>query len=146
MGCECNIDRGFMEQLKAMDERLGACFDPDAEKILITYRRASGQDVPVYIVQTEEGEFRQPDGRDLQALRESDGENITPKQRIEKTAKYFEEYQAKQRNATRAMILERTLDDKHQLRRTVNQIYNRASGKAGQHVRKLSPRARGKVF
>lgn len=61
-------DRAFMKDLKQFDSRLDVVFDRMAERFIIRRDRGFGKPWGVLLVETEDGQFRQPDQRDIKRL------------------------------------------------------------------------------
>lgn len=63
-------DRCFMTDLHRLDKRLGVKFN--GQTFIITYNRGYDEPVNLWVVKREDGGFRQPDRRDLEALCQGD--------------------------------------------------------------------------
>jgi len=137
-------DRFFMKQLKQLDERLDCYYNNSIGKFLITYKRSTGQPVPIIRVETEDGGFRYPDRREINTLHESDNQRVSMRDRLDKNTKYMLEYRDKKDKEARDNLRFMTLDDKLQLRSSLGRL---AGPKVDQSIfRKVTPKARGRVF
>lgn len=139
-------DHGFVRKLKEVDRKLGCFFNRDSHLVVVTYKRATGEPVPIYTVTGDDGKFRVPDQRDVDKIREGDLENSSVKERLGKTAKYMEGFRTKHKKQTRDLINEATRDNKHQLKRVIDNIHN-PSGKGNRPFRQLPPpKPKGIIF
>lgn len=138
-------DPSFVKKLKYLDPRLDCHFDNRRKLVVVTYKRATGEPLPIYTVQTEDGEFRLPDMRDIEAIQEGDMSRQDLSDRLAKHAKYQWDYRRDQKRARELEMKERTADDKYQLARTLAHRSG-ASGKVGQHLPKWDHKPKGKVF
>ncbi len=98
----------FLRELRRLDKNLGCYYNGDHEHFVITYRRAWGEPVPVLLVEGPNGEFRFPNMRDIDILHKADTHRVSIKDRLQRTAKYFEETREKQRQRSRDEIRQRT--------------------------------------
>jgi hypothetical protein len=65
-------DWAFVKQLKEYDSKLSIVFDRGVERFIVCRQRAYGKPWGVLVIQTDDGAFRQPDGRDIKRLYEAD--------------------------------------------------------------------------
>jgi hypothetical protein len=138
-------DRVFCKRLKELDPKLGCFFNNDLKKVVITYERGTGEKVPIYVVQTEDEQFRIPDRRDILKLRESDKTKHDTMARLKANADYMAFYRYEQQEARRIELLDRTKDDKYQLAKTMG-VAAGASPKSNRPFRLMEHKAKGKVF
>ena len=118
-------DSTFMRKLKELDPKLDCEFKgPLPNKFVITYERAVGPPATIWLVETDNGQFRKPDERDIETLRASDVHKEDIKTRFHRTAKYAEEYKAEMDRKAEEAIYERNKDDYVQLRRTIDRVDN----------------------
>lgn len=136
----------FMTRLKELDPKLGCKFSPRAKVCIITYEMPVGEPITLMRVEDDEGNFRIPDQRDLDALHKSDNTRHSREERNLAAAKYMSDYRENRKRIVHGEIKGRTADDKYQLARAFAQVHNGASGKVGQHVRRITPKPKGKVF
>jgi hypothetical protein len=141
-----SIPRSFRDRLHALDPKLGAFFNQRVGNVIITYKRATGEPVPILRVMNDDESFRVPDQRVIDALHQSDGNNIGVKERMSKISKHMEDVRAARKREVHGEIAGRTRDDKYQLQRAFAQVYHGASGKVGRHVRRMINKPRGEVF
>ena len=137
-------DRTFMKRLRSLDRNLDCYYERSHGHFVITYRRAIGQPVPLFIVQGDDGGFRQPDQRDINKLHESDLHREDLKNRLQKTAKYMEAVRRKKRKQARELFRDRTKDDKLQLMQAFGRAAN--TSKSNSAFRRIKLKPRGKVF
>lgn len=137
-------DRYFMRRLQELDKNLGCEYNQNTERFNVTFKRATGQPVPIIQVNSEDGGFRQPDQRELSILGESDLARVDMKDRLNKASKYMFDYREKKEREARDNIRNLTKDGKHQLKRAVGRI---VSGKCNTSTfRKIEDKPKGKVF
>ena len=118
-------DRSFVRDLNNLDKRLGTKFN--GNNFVITYDRGFGEPVNVMLVKRDDGGFRQPDRRDLQALRKGDlatGESMDV--RLRKLAYASERMRADLRKKHRDNIRDMTKDDRIYLGQKFAQLTNQS--------------------
>jgi len=121
-------DSTFVKDLRSFDPLLRVRFERRMERFVITKRRAFGDDFNVLVVQTDDGQFRQPDRRDILALYEGDlwrhgGVN----ERIRRGEEHMKEYQEKQDREIEQESRARTVDSKIQLSNAYRKTFNDGS-------------------
>jgi len=127
-----SINPSFMKDLKQMDSKLDCFFHPGTEKFIVTYKRATGEPVPVAtLAGMEDGCFRQPNTRDLEFIKSGDMSNTTVKDKMSKVANHMEFEREKQRRSSYENIRDRTKDDKIQLQRAFQKTTNIGKGVTG---------------
>lgn len=137
-------ERHFMRRLQELDKNLGCEFNRNTQRFNVTFKRATGQPVPIIQVNSENGGFRQPDQRELNILGESDLQRIGMKDRLNKASKYMFDYREKKAKEAKLNLKDMTKDGKHQLKRAVGRI---VSGKCNTSTfRKIEDKPKGKVF
>ncbi|MCK4787656.1 MAG: hypothetical protein KAV87_28130 [Desulfobacteraceae bacterium] len=132
----------FIKRLHELDSKLGAMFN--GEHVVLTYKRATGQPVPIWTVRGDDGEFRIPDQRDIEVLQEADMTKQSMTDRLDKTSKYMQDVRDAREKDRRDAIYDMTLDSKKQLSRAYGKI-NSPGGK-GDNRRYPIPKPKGKVF
>ncbi len=137
-------DNVFVKRLKSLDKKLGCKYEQSHEHFVVTYRRAHGGSVPIMIVKSKDGGFRQPDNRDLVNVMAGDRQNPTAKNRLEGTAKYMEDYRAKKKKIVAEEFRNRTKDDKNQLMNVMAQAAG--AGKGNSTYRRIEPISKGQKF
>lgn len=133
-------DRVFVSRLKQLDNKLGIRFEQSHGHFVITYARATGEPVPIYLVQASDGGFRQPDQRDMNALHEGDTQRVDMDTRLKKTAQYMADVRLKQRILARQNIRDMTRDDKLQLSQKFARL---TGGKHNSTFRRITPKSKG---
>ena len=134
-------DRSFMKDLKSLDKRLGCHFNENLGNFVVTYDRPYGEPAAILRVKREDDGFRQPDQRDIKFIKSGDMENQTVSERLQKSAKYFEDSRAKARKDAKDNIRNMTKDDKIQWTETLSKAHGSGKGKTA--FRKIKPKARG---
>lgn len=114
-----------MKRLKALDRRLDCTFYRATGRFAIVFKRPHG-DIAVFDVRSEAGGFRQPDEREIMALKECDMQhsNETLNERLTKRAYAMELYQRRQRQKSKQLIRELTVDNKIQFAN----VFSKATG------------------
>lgn len=121
-------DSTFVKDLKAFDPLLRVRFERRMERFVITKRRAFGDDFNVLVVQTDDGEFRQPDRRDIMMLYEGDlWRHGGVDARIRRGEEHMKEHQEKLDREIREESLARTRDSKIQLGNAYRKTFNEGS-------------------
>lgn len=135
-------DSGFVKDLKAFDPKLRVRFERHMERFVITKRRAFGPDFNVLVVQTDDGEFRQPDRRDLMALWEGDlWRHGGVDARIRRGEEHMQEFQQKQDREIEEESRARTRDSKIQLSNAYRKTFN--DGSKAPELRRVELNRRG---
>jgi len=110
----------------------------------VTFKRAFGEPIPLFPVETEQGGFRRPADRDIQFLRQWDMENMTLSERLDRTTSYMEKSREQIRRRHRENILGMTRDDKIQLMQKFGRLMG--PGKFNSAFRRITPKPRGETF
>lgn len=126
-------DRSFMKQLHSLDKRLGVKFNGTHFVITCTTERYG--EVNIWQVVAEDGGFRQPDQRELEMLRESHIERISPNERFNLVTAYMEKFDSDQVRARKENIRNMTKDGKIQLYNAYNRVAG--SGKSNATFRRI---------
>jgi len=134
-------DRVFVKDLKTLDRRLGCEYVPGHGHFVVNYKRPYGGRVPIFMVKGDNGEFRQPDKRDLEFLKSGDLNNEDMKTKIQKSALYMEKVREKKRKDARENIRGATKDDKIQLARAIGRLAG--AGKGNSAFRRIEPKPKG---
>ena len=138
----CKPDRFFMKQLKAIDDRLGVRFREDLERFVITWEKIYGP--PDEIMVVSKPHFRQPDRRELTFLCSGDLHRSDMRERLQKTAYYFEKHRADEEAYQADEIRNMTKDDKIQLANAFRHTYN--TGGKPSAIRRITPPVKGKTI
>ena len=137
-------DRTFMNDLGALDKRLGCKFDHTHGHFVVDYKRATGQPVPVFMVKGDKGEFRHPDKRDLDFLQSGDLTKEDMKTKLQKSALYMDNVREKKKKDAHDNFRDATKDDKIQLTNAFGRLAG--GGKNNATFRRIKPKARGISF
>jgi len=136
-------DRVFVKRIKDVDRKLGIKFYRTHGHFCVTYKRATGQSVPLFMVKADDGGFRQPDQRDFDFLMSGDLERIPAKERFQMVSKYMQDVREKDRKDAKDNIHGATKDGKIQL----TNAYARLGGsKANSAFRRITPKTKGKII
>ncbi len=139
-------DRAFMNDLKRLDKRLNCYFEREHGHFVVTYKREVGMPIPLFMVQDDDGEFRQPDQRDMLILylgdRQTEGQSV--REHLNHVTSYMDDYRVKIRKQGKDMIKDITRDDKNQLMSAFAKLWG--GGKFNSAFRRVTPRSKGKVF
>ena len=128
----------FMRDLKSLDRRLGCKFNPRIERFVITYKRALGDELIMFVVKREEdGGFRFPDRRDIEGLQKYDMEKTTLNEYLGMISKYMDDYREAHKRRCRQDTRDRTKDDKIQLIKALARPEAPKTG--GGYFRKITP-------
>jgi hypothetical protein len=133
-------DRVFLKRLKELDPRLICEFGREAQRFLIKYKRPVGEPLIVLKIETENGEFRQPDNRDIEKLKKYDTHRVSLKTILDASATYLESWRSRHRRNTRMEFRDRTKEDKIQLMNIMKRITG--SYKPAGTFRQVNPRPR----
>lgn len=137
--------RGFMKELKNLDKNLGCYYEEAHEHFVITYKRATGEAVPIYVVERDEDKgFRRPDIRDVQILQQHDHNKESVKERMQKISKHMSDVREQREKETRDEWRNRTKDDRIQLTNSFTKLAG--SGKGNSAFRRITRKPKGKVF
>jgi len=137
-------DRTFMKDIKRLDPKLGCKFEPSHGHFVVTYDRAVGPPAPICMVKDKNGEFRQPDKRDLDFIKSGDRDNVDVETRLRKSAKYMEDTREKQKRDTKSNIRDMTLDGKNQLTNAFSRLAG--GGKGNSTFRRINVKPKGTVY
>jgi len=136
------VDRSFARDLKTLDRRLGCKFN--GNQFVVTYERGYGEPANVHLVKGDDGGFRQPDHRDIEALRKGDQENFRMKDHLDKMAYTYTLIQRKMREKVKDEIKGMTRDNKRQL---INAFAKAANDrKANSTFRRINLKRKGKTI
>lgn len=134
-------DRVFMKDLRRLDPKLGCHYETNHHHFVITYKRPIGEKVPVMMVKGENDGFRQPDRREIEALKASDTLRIPMEARLKAAASYMETAREKERRKAKENIRDHTKDDKLQLAPKFARLTN--EGKFNSTFRRIEPKSKG---
>lgn len=135
----------FPQRLKELDKDLNCTFNSDIHKFVI-HQKTENPRLPnpaIFVVQTEKGDFRHPDQRDISFLERADIRKEGPKVREKRAAQYMIDEREKDRKNAKSMIRERTVDDKNQLMSAFSKL---AGAKGNSAFRRVREKAKGKVY
>ena len=98
--------------------------------------------MPILLIKSEDGGFRQPDKRDLIKLFESDTHRVDAHTQIKFAAEYMEKVREKEKKKRRDTIREMTKDDKLQLAPKIARL---TGGKFNSTFRRIDLKQRGQT-
>lgn len=139
-----NPPRSFVKDLKNICKHLDCEFEPRYERFIVTYKRAIGEPVPVFVVETDDKQFRYPDQRDIKKVVECDLERETVDEKMQRISKQVWDAQREQQKKASQEWRERTLDDKLQLASRFAKLAG--FGKGNSTFRRIDVKPKGKVF
>jgi len=113
-------DRTFVRKLKEQDRNLGCHFN--GRHFVITYQRAYGDPVAIWVVMGDNQGFRQPDQRDLDEVMKSDINNESPIEKHQRVASYMAQFRERQKIVTRENMHNRGKDGKRQIKQAYDKI------------------------
>lgn len=128
-------DRQFLKDLKLFDDKLDVEFNREYERFVVIRKRAYGDPFVVWVVDSEHGQFRQPDQRDINALFYADlWRHGGVRGRIQRGEKYMADYAEKEDRDAAQDLRDITKDSKYQLRNTFRKATNEG-GKSSEFAR-----------
>ena len=136
-------DKNVLKELKNIDRDLGCHYDPEIERFVITWKRATGGNpIPILWIETDDNQFRFPDHRDVSHIAEMDTNRDDVRSRLNKSSFAINDFALKQKERTRAEILAMTREDRRILMKAFNKAF--LGGKADPY-RKIEVKSRGIV-
>jgi len=132
-------DRAFTKDLKRIDKRLGVKFN--GYNVVVTYDRGFGDPVNIWVVKGDQGGFRTPDKRDVEAIAASNIERESPEEKFQRVSKYYQKVREDVRRKARENIRDMTKDSKIQLRQAVAKVENQS--KANSTFRRIENKPKG---
>jgi len=136
----------FPKQLRELDPDLNIKWNPDIQRFTI-HQKTCNPILPnpvVWKVQGEDGSFRHPDMRDLQALRLGNIEKEGPKEKMRRIAGYMIDEREKDRKRATDNIHHAGRENKIQLVNAVTKAAN--TGKGNSAFRRIRDKVKGKVY
>ena len=137
-----SVSKSFLKDLKLMDPKLGVKFN--GEHFVVVYERPVGEPANVYRVKAEDGGFRQPDSRDLIALRKGDLAAEDIQSRLRKLSYMSEAMREKAKKDAADNIRHMTLDNKRQLANAAVRLTNQGKGNAA--FRRVPTKRKGRTY
>ncbi len=136
----------FPKRLKEIDSNLNCQFNKLEKKFHIHYQTKNPVigNARIMVIQNDEGSFRHPDLRDIDIIMESDINRKEPKDRAKEAAEYMVAEREKNRKDSKAMIRERTVDDKIQLMNAFARLAG--VGKGNSAFRRVRAKAKGQAY
>jgi len=138
-------DSTFLRDLRRLDPNLGCKYEPAHEHFVITYRRATGEPVPVLRIENPDGSFRRPGHVDIEALQLGDTHRIPMRDRLKQSAQYMADVREKQNRDRKDDIRNMTKDNKIQLTRTMSKLAG-GGGKGNSTFRRIEPAQKGQAI
>ena len=139
-----SLDDLFVSRLKRIDKRLDMQWSKKPERWLMVYDKGCGNFVSMFLIETEDYQYRHPDKRDLVRIRVADLATKSVKLRLQESAEYMADTRLKDRADARENIRHMTLDNKIQLM----QAFSKAAGysKGNSAFRRIEAKARGEIY
>lgn len=137
------VDPSFKNRLREFDPKLEIDFDRETHRFAIYRKMPVGDSFKIMVVAGPEGEFRQPDMRDIAALH---GADLWRKGRLRDFVRTSEakilDNMRKEEKEAEDTFREASIDDRIQLRRMYRrEVLN--EGKANAEYRRVDPNQRG---
>ena len=121
-------DWAFVKELKQFDSKLDIVFDRMAERFIIRRDRGWGKPWGVLVIETMDGNFRQPDQRDIKKLWEGDlWKHGGVKEHIRRGEEKMLNHKEKQTKDAEDELRAVTRDNKIQLSNTFRKASNQGS-------------------
>lgn len=138
------LDDLFVKRLKRIDKRLDVHWAKEPERWLMVYDKGNQNFVNMFLIETEDKQYRHPDRRDLVAIRAADLAVKGIEQRLRESAEYMADTRLKNRKDAKDNIRYMTLDNKIQLM----QAFSKAAGysKGNSAFRRIQAKARGEIY
>lgn len=138
------LDDLFLRRLKRIDKRLDMYWSEAPERWVMAYEKPDKTLVNMFIIETEDHEYRHPDKRDLVRIKAADlvAKDAVTRQR--EAAQYMIDTREKDRKRAKDNIRDMTRDDRVQLMQAFARLSG--SGKGNSAFRRVQARARGHVY
>ena len=140
--------KSFLKDIKHIDRNLDCQYSPRCERFIVTYKRAYGDEVPVFIVGDPDPNnpdgFRFPDRRDIEKIHECDFHRETAEEKWQRLSKLVWDQQQKQLEKQQDMIRQRTLEDRVQLVHAFQRFLG--AGKGNSAFRRIKIKQKGVKF
>lgn len=139
-----SLDDLFVKRLKRIDKRLDMHWSEGPERWLMVYDKGNKNFVNMFLIETEDRQYRHPNNRDLVRIRVADLATKSAEQRLKESAEYMADVRLKDRKDGKENIRLRTLDSKIQLM----QAFAKAAGhsKGNSAFRRITAKARGEIY
>lgn len=134
----------FIFRLKRIDKRLDMQWSRKPERWLMVYDKGNSNFVNMFLIETEDGQYRHPDNRDLVTIRVADLATKSAELRLKESAEYMADIRLKQRKDTKDNIRYMTLDNKIQLMQTFAKAAGHSKGNSA--FRRIKAKARGEIY
>ena len=139
-----SLDDLFVKRLKRIDERLDMQWSAEPERWLMVYDKGSKDFVNMFLIETEDHQYRHPDNRDLVRIRVADLATKSAEKRFKESAEYMAEARIKDREDAKENIRLMTLDGKIQLMQKFAQAAGYSKGNSA--FRRIKAKARGEIY
>lgn len=138
------LDDLFVKRLKRIDKRLDMHWSAEPERWLMVYDKGDKNFVNMFLIETEDHQYRHPDKRDLVRIRVADLATKSAEKRLKESAEYMAETRLKDRQNAKEDIRHMTLDNKIQLM----QAFSKAAGysKGNSAFRRIKAKVRGEIY
>ena len=138
------LDDLFIKRLKRIDKRLDMHWSREPERWLMVYDKGGKNFVNMFLIETEDGQYRHPDSRDLVRIRVADLATKSAEKRLKESAEYMVEARLKDRSDAKDNIRHMTLDNKIQLMQTFAKAAGYSKGNSA--FRRIQAKARGEIY
>lgn len=138
------LDDIFLKRLKRIDKRLGMVWQEGPERWVMVYDKGDNDLVNMFLIDTEDHQYRHPDQRDLIRIRAADLVAKDAVARYREAAEYMVNTRKKDRETAKDNIRNMTKDDRIQLMQAFAKLAG--SGKGNSAFRRIQAKARGQIY
>ena len=138
------LDDLFLKRLKRIDKRLDMVWQAGPERWVMVYDKGKQDFVNMFLIETEDHQYRHPDRRDLVRIRAADLVAKDAVVRYREAAEYMVKTRQKDRQDARDNIRNMTKDDRIQLMQAFAKLAG--SGKGNSAFRRIQAKARGQIY
>lgn len=138
------LDDLFLKRLKRIDNRLGMVWQEGPERWVMVYDKSKNNLVNMFLIETEDHQYRHPDQRDLVRIRAADLVAKDAVARYRESAQYMVDARVKDRENAKENIRNMTKDDRIQLMQAFAKLAG--SGKGNSAFRRIQAQARGEIY
>lgn len=139
-----SLDDLFLKRLKSIDKRLGMKWSDGPERWLMVYDKGDYDYVNMFLIETEDHQYRHPDQRDLVRIHVADLAAKSAKKRLRESAEYMAGKRLKDHQTAKENIRLMTVDSKIQLMQKFAQTAGYSKGNSA--FRRIKAKARGEIY
>ncbi|MFH1624470.1 MAG: hypothetical protein ABID54_04855 [Pseudomonadota bacterium] len=138
------LDDLFLRRLKRIDNRLDMLWSKGPERWLMVYDKGNNNLVNMFLIETEDHQYRHPDHRDLVRIKAADLVAKDAVARYREAAQYMVDVRQADRKRAKDNIRNMTVDDRIQLMQAFSKLAG--SGKGNSAFRRIQAKARGQIY